>query len=38
MWEFVACVDGWKSLNGVKREAQAHSEDEAIRLGLEGFD
>lgn len=38
LWEFVACMDGWKAMNGIKPKGEGHSEDDLRRLGIKGFD
>jgi hypothetical protein len=37
LWEFQAAFDGWKSANSSEEAPPAMSEDDAARLGIEGF-
>lgn len=38
LWEFMACVDGWKAANQTDEQAAPAMDDEtASLLGIEGF-
>lgn len=38
LWEFNACYDGWKTVNGVKTKRNADiSEERLAELGIAGF-
>lgn len=36
-WEFTACMDGWRMVNGVKEQSDPFTSDELRDLGIEGF-
>jgi hypothetical protein len=38
LWEFNACYDGWKTVNGVKSKRNATISDERLsEMGIVGF-
>jgi hypothetical protein len=38
LWEFNACFDGWKAVNGVKSKRNADISDERLaEMGIVGF-
>ena len=38
LWEFTACHDGWKAVNGIKSKRNADISDERLReMGIVGF-
>lgn len=38
LWEFNACFDGWKAVNGVKSKRNATISDERLsEMGIAGF-
>lgn len=38
LWEFNACYDGWKAVNGVKVRRNVTISDERLaEMGIEGF-
>ena len=38
LWEFAACYDGWKAVNGIKPKRNGDITDERLReMGIVGF-
>jgi hypothetical protein len=37
LWEFNACLEGWKAAHASDDAAPAMSDDKAAQLGIEGF-
>lgn len=37
LWEFQAAFDGWKAAHASEEAAPAMSDEDAARLGIEGF-
>jgi hypothetical protein len=37
IWEFNACFEGWKAINGVKPRGRDISEERLAEMGIAGF-
>jgi len=37
VWHFQACLDGWKAAHASEEAPPAMSDEDAARLGIEGF-